>query len=165
MSLRLLLGLSSALALACSHSPAVHRAAPPPAAVAAAPVADADGCPMDVPGAKASITQVDGAVALCFMTTGDVLALRARVHQLGAGTADAARAADARAKLEDLPNGVQVVFTPADPQQLDALRSLALKTATELNQGDCGSLAANGLPLGARPVTMKANRVPPAHRR
>jgi hypothetical protein len=173
-----------AAVLGCSHHAAPRRTAaadgstttshsPAPlpgrrADVAPAATADAGGtCPMDLPGAKVSITQVPDGVAMNFTTTGDVIALRQRVHELGRSADEDAAAPSAAvpvAGIEDLPNGVRVIYTPADPAQLDALKQTALRTSFLLNQGDCASLAANGMQLPAG-GERKANRVPPRARR
>lgn len=140
-------------------------------------------CPMEIPGVRVAMSEVKGAIALDFTTNGDVMELRQRVHQLAAPQNNATMSNDSaggdmqgsggremhhdvahistRATVQDLPNGARVVFTPADPGQLDALRTQAQTQVSQLNQGDCSSLEINGVMLrGPNNGNSKANRVP-----
>ncbi|HTJ44603.1 MAG TPA: hypothetical protein VL463_21005 [Kofleriaceae bacterium] len=138
-------------------------------------------CPMDVPGVKVALGEVKGAIVLDFTTNGDVMELRTRVHKLAEPQNNAAMAndsaagdtqgsggremhhdvahIDARATTQDLPNGIRVIFTPADAGQLDALRAQTQLQVSQLNQGDCSGLEINGHQLRGR-NNGRANRVP-----
>jgi hypothetical protein len=137
--------------LACeSHTPAAPTTpspfAPSPATakpVNAPPIArveDAHGCPMDLPGARASVVELDDGVALDLTTPGDVMELRRRVRAIE----DLA--------LTDLEHGVRVTIAAGDPARRHALASRATGAAGELNRGDCTVLSASWLRAPGAPV-------------
>ena len=135
------LSASFVLALAaCEHhtpaapttvSPFAPAAVPDTRPVRSPPIADvrdAAGCPMDVPGTRASVVELDDGVALDLITPGDVLELRRRV-----------RAQPALA-VTDLDHGARVTVVTADADARHALTSRAAAAAGALNRGDCGAL-------------------------
>ena len=138
-------------------------------------------CPMEIPGSRVTVGEINGGIALDFTTTGDVTELRSRVRALAAGPSDTSMTKSAggdqqgsggremhhdvtaqttRTQVKDLPNGARIIFIPSDPGQFDSLRAEAQQQAQRLNQGDCSGLAVNGLNLGGN-IEHKANRTPP----
>ena len=121
-------------------------------------------CPMKVPGATASVTDVDGGVALSFTTTaGDLAELRRRVHRMAArhqhrqggkmqmgrsgggmhamrggmmGTAHG-RMPTSTATVEDIEGGARLLLRPVDPGQLEALRAHARAHGDGMPRGEC----------------------------
>ena len=139
-----LLSASFVLALAAceSHTPAAPTTVSPfapaavhPKLVTSPPIAvkDAHGCPMDLPGARASVVELDDGVALDSITPGDVMELRRRVHALG------------DLVVSDLEHGARVTITEADADARRELASRVSDAVGDLNRGDCTRLSAGGL--------------------
>jgi hypothetical protein len=125
-------------------------------------------CPMALPGAAVSVTDVDGGVALSFTTTtGDLAELRRRVHRMAAmhqhhqgrrmemGRAHGGkhsmrggmmgkahgRMPRSTATAEDIEGGARLLLRPVDPGQLDALRAHARAHADGMPRGQCAMAA------------------------
>jgi hypothetical protein len=118
-------------------------------------------CPMDVPGAAVTPTDVNGGVALVFTTgAGDVAELRQRVRSMaemhnrhhaggmmmggrGAGggrggmMGGGMRMPAASASVEDVEGGARLVLRPRDPAQLGALREHVRMQAGRMAHGEC----------------------------
>ncbi len=105
-------------------------------------------CPMKVPGATVSATDVEGGVAVAFTTSsGDVAELQRRVHHLADmhGHHQAQHQErmshdpmNATATAEDIEGGTRIVLRPADASQLDELRRHAHAHAEMMAaHGDC----------------------------
>lgn len=149
-----------ALAAACvpMHGPAAS--AGPPTSMGAPPAGPPhmDMCPLDVTGAQVLVGDVDGGVALTFTTRGDVRELRTRVHHMadmhamhdmhrlhgdmahdhmGTRPGIEMRMVPVEARVADIDGGAQVILTPIDPAQLDALRAEARGHAEMMHEGDC----------------------------
>ena len=97
-------------------------------------------CPMMVQGATVSMRDAQGGVALVFTTqSGDVEELRARVEKMGEvhHSTNMMPMADAEVRVEDVVDGAQLVFIPADIEQVEMMRLHLQKAATELESGEC----------------------------
>ena len=113
----------------------------------------AEKCPMKVPGTTVAATDVEGGVALAFITsTGDVAELRQRVrgmaemhnhhHATGGMMNGGMMNGDmmipaATASAEDIKGGARLVLRPKEQSQLEALREHARKHAGQMNTGEC----------------------------
>jgi hypothetical protein len=137
-----LLSVSFGLALAAceSHVPAAPTTPPAPfgpaapaknGLVNAPPVAvrDATGCPMNLPGARATVVELADGVALDLVTPGDVMELRRRVHALAA------------LAVTDVDHGARVTIAAADASSRHDLAVRLALAAGELNEGNCARLA------------------------
>jgi hypothetical protein len=157
---RRIFALALALAPAFACGGAAQRAEPGQATMTTAAGAS-DGahvCPMAVMGARASVVDVVGGVAIDFTTTGssaDVQELARRLHHMhdaktlgtmagpsgGRGRRGALRstaaAAPADVRLEDIPRGVRVVLVARDRAQIDALRTRARQHVSRMGGGEC----------------------------
>jgi hypothetical protein len=138
-----------------------QRAEPGGAATttAAGALEGAHVCPMAVTGARASVVDVVGGVAIDFTTTGssaDVQELTRRLHRMhaartlgtmagpsggrgrrGALRSTAAVVAPADARLEEIPRGVRVVLIARDLAQVEALRAHARQHVSRMVGGEC----------------------------
>jgi hypothetical protein len=98
----------------------------------------AGSCPMMVEGTTVELRDAEGGVALVFVTEGDVDELRARVDRMAETHHEKMMPmADATVQVEDVEHGAQVVFKPADPEQVAMMRLHIQKAATELESGAC----------------------------
>jgi hypothetical protein len=118
-----------------SASPFAPAAVPGGSLKKAPPIAarDAQGCPMDLPGTRASVVVLDDAVALDLITPGDVMELRRRVHALG----DLA--------VTDVEHGARVTIAVTDASARHELATRVSAAAGDLNRGDCTRLSADWL--------------------
>jgi hypothetical protein len=102
-------------------------------------------CPMNVPGTAATVTDVEGAVAISFTTrTGDVAELRRRVRHMAEMHAQhqgcemhQMKMVPSTATVVDIDGGARMVLVPNDPAQLAALRQHARDHATMMASGRC----------------------------
>lgn len=114
-------------------------------------------CPFTIPGTTVREQDVEGGGALVFTTTspGDVKELRQRVanmadmhnqhvarhHQMGQGMGGAGpgpmEVPNAQARVEDVEGGARIVYTPADPAQVPALREQLVRHASQMASGNC----------------------------
>jgi hypothetical protein len=99
-------------------------------------VAESSRCPMDLRGARVSMRELDGAIALDFTTPGDVGALRTSLRRFGDS-----------AETSDLDGGARVTLAPVDPREYDELETRARRAMFELGHGDCSCLGAGWLAL------------------
>ncbi len=122
----------------------------------------ADMCPMEVLGTQVSVTDTQEGVAIAFMTSGDVVQLRQRVHGMAAmhdtmmsgggmmgsggmgsggimGSGHMKKMVDSTAHSEDIDAGARIVLTPKNPAQLAELRDHAGRMAS----GHCQMMDAN----------------------
>lgn len=130
-------------------------------------------CPMTLPGTKVKAEDTSGGASLVFTTTStNVSALRERVQKLadwhnqhsaqmrsrmGAGAGGTMKGMQpapggmppalmsARAHVQHLRNGAQLIFTPSDPAQLTALRSEVKQHAQRMASGQCGMGGMGGM--------------------
>ena len=95
-------------------------------------------CPMMVEGTTVELRDAEGGVALVFVTEGDVDDLRTRVDRMAETHHQKMMPmADATVQVEDVNGGAQVVFKPAEPEQVDMMRLHIQKAAAELESGAC----------------------------
>ena len=134
-------------------------------------------CPMDYPGTTAAFVEIQGMPSIDFVTTSNPVELRKRVHafmepQTTSGTVEPGVSADTqgsggremkpnvtytavKSHFEDIPNGIRVVFIPADgagvPQftdgQLAAVHARVAATAAQLADGDCEDMHIHGIKI------------------
>jgi hypothetical protein len=95
-------------------------------------------CPMMVEGTSVELRDAEGGVALAFTTDGDVGELRTRVDRMAEMHHDRMMPmAGSTLQVEDLDRGAQVIFRPAEPEQVEMLRLHMQKAAAELQSGAC----------------------------
>jgi hypothetical protein len=113
-------------------------------------------CPMSVQGTTVTASDIDGGIALTFVTpTGDVSELRRRVHRMAEmhetgcgimgqrGTMMAGRkmsdstSGSAIASADDVDHGARLVLEPADPGQLGSFREQVRVCVEHLKRGEC----------------------------
>jgi hypothetical protein len=145
------------VSIGCGSSHHESTAAPPPPAggsgmaMGSGAGDDAGKCPMLPAGTQIAVADTDGGVTVTFTTTGDVAALRARVrdmaamheHKMAGGSHDMGSGEEhmmmppSHAVTADVDGGERVTLTPADPSQLDALRTAVQHHAEMMKNGDC----------------------------
>jgi hypothetical protein len=134
-------------------------------------------CPMEVMGTTVRTADVPGAIAVDFVTTGDVAEVRRRVARMaemhnhraesGAGPMDGGMMMGgaggsgtmhggmtgmmppSQARVEEFPDGARLVLTPTDPKDLDALREHASMHVMHTAHGGCPMMSTHTAGLAA----------------
>ena len=126
-------------------------------------------CPMNVPGTKVSAVDSANAGTLVFTTTGDVAALRTRVHRMaemhnqhhvdggthggmmgggmmgnGKGMEGKVKMPPANATVTDVDSGARIALTPVAAADLPQLQAGVRAHATRMLQDGCGRMAQKG---------------------
>jgi hypothetical protein len=146
-------GVVMTLVMAYGSKPAAT--APQPTAPAYDEATDMAGiCPMGVPGTRVSAEDTQNGVAMTFTTTGDVAALRQRVHAMaarhermmggGGGMGPCRMMTPSTTRVEDVGRGARIVLAPRDPSQLSELRTHVNARAAQMASGRCPMMGHDG---------------------
>ena len=136
------LGFAFMIAACGGKSAPVADQTQPPSSAAA----DDPSCPLVVPGTSISVEDTAGGAALVFVTTGDVLAVRARAaalaemhtkHDGPPQTLGMMFSPGSTATATEVDGGARVEFVAAQPDQAGAIQKELHMHAGHLTTGTC----------------------------
>ena len=138
MKSRVLTGLVIACALAsCYRAETSPNRMRPAAGVREPPSSMGQDCPTVVRGARVELQETHDSLALAFTSpTGELPRLRPRVWYLARLYQVCAQRVSVR--VDELPVGARIVFTPSDEADVGPLRDRLGDDAVRMSEGTCG---------------------------